>query len=126
MYWERRKTIEWRIGEMTLDSESIKNRVRFLVTFVDVCKYLPAPENLNLLSPKGMLRLLGLLDSESDLFIKKFSPAMISMRNWILERINTYIPVETSKVWKDDKDAILELRNTLQKESELRDLDPEL
>jgi hypothetical protein len=125
-YWENRRTLEFRIGEMTLDSESIKNRVRFLITFIDTCKYLPTPDNLNLLSPKGMLRLLGLLDSESEVFSKKFSPAMISMRNWILDRIDTYIPNGRNSVWKDDKEMVAQLKGTLKNESELKDLGPEL
>lgn len=112
-YWEERKTIEWRMGEMTLDPESVKNRIRFLIWFVDICKHLPTPENLNLFTPKQMVRFLGLWNDETGMIKKVFSPAVRSMRSWLLDRMEEFIPVQTSQIHQRDKDQVTEIKHNL-------------
>lgn len=89
-------TVEFRFGEMTRDPEVIKNRVRFLIWFVEICKILPSPDNLNWLSPKQVLSMFGLLQRPDSPIKLHFSPAIQSMKKWILKRVidlspNNYI-----------------------------------
>lgn len=111
-YWECRKTVEWRMGEMSLDAESVKNRIRFLIWFVDVCKHLPPPENLNLFHPSQMMRLLGLLEDESGYIQKIFSPAVESMRQWILNRMEEYT---CESFYEKDKLLVKQLKENITK-----------
>jgi len=85
-----RGTVEFRFGEMTHDPEVIKNRVRFLIWFVEICKILPAPDNLNWYSPKQILKMFGLLQRPESPVKLHFSPAVQSMRKWLLERLIAY------------------------------------
>ncbi len=119
-YWEQRKTIEWRMGEMDLDPESVKNRIRFLIWFVDICKIVPTPPNLNLYTPKQMLRFLGLLEDDGETSNKIYSPAIKSMRRWIVDRMARYIP---EKYFKKDKEQILDVKKRLEEtDDDRRDL----
>jgi len=114
-YWEQRKTIEWRMGEMSLDSESIKNRIRFLIWFVDVCKCLQEPPNLDLIDPKNMMLFLALMEDKSGITKTVFSPAIKSMRKWILDRMAEYTPTATDDNIRDKqiaKDLLKEQENS--------------
>jgi len=111
--WSEQKTIEWRMGEMTLDSDSIKNRIRFLIWFVDICKYLPRPENLNLLTPKQMIRFLGLWNDETGMVNKVFSPDVKSMRSWLLDRMQEFMPVHKNKIYERDRNEIIDIKNQI-------------
>ena len=82
-----RGTVEFRFGEMTFDPEVIKNRVRFLIWLVEICKILPAPDNLNWYGPKQILKMFGLLQRPQSPIKLHFSPAVQSMRKWVLERL---------------------------------------
>ena len=114
-YWEQRKTIEWRMGEMDLDPDSIKNRVRFLIWFVDICKIVNGPPNLNLYNPKQMLRFLGLLGDDGRPDNKVYSPAVKSMRKWIVDRMAQYIP---ERYFQKDKVMIIEMKDRLDIDNE--------
>lgn len=104
-YWESRKILEWRMGEMTLDPEDIKNRVRFLIWFTDIAKILGPPENLNWFTTKQTMFHLGLLPSEADGIKKVFSPAIQSMKKWILTRLQANLP----GYYKIDKQLVQEM-----------------
>ncbi len=88
-----RGTVEFRFGEMTFDPEIIKNRVRFLIWFVEMCKILPAPENLNWLTPKQALRMFNLWENPDSIIKYQYSPAVQSMRKWLLVRLVEHAPV---------------------------------
>ena len=89
---DTRRTIEFRMGDMCTDPEDIKNRVRFLVWFVEIAKNTPAPRNLNWFTPKQTMRFLGLLDVKVEGVEKQLSRAMESMRDWILRRLEANMP----------------------------------
>lgn len=89
-----RSTTEFRFGSMTDNAEELKNRVRFLIWFVDICKVMPAPPNLNWFTPKQVMRFLGLWSDQKDQTQKIFSPAVTSMRKWILGSFKTNAPAE--------------------------------
>lgn len=87
------ETTEFRFGSMTNNPDELKNRVRFLIWFVDICKNMPAPPNLNWFTPKQTLRFMGLWnDPKTDVIKKSFSPAIISMRKWILNQFIANAP----------------------------------
>jgi hypothetical protein len=86
-------TTEFRFGHMTEDSEELKNRVRFLVWFVDICKIMPVPPNLNWFTPKQAMRFMGLWSEQTDQIQKIYSPAIISMKKWILNQFKINAPV---------------------------------
>lgn len=83
--WNRSSAprIEFRFGHMTWDTEEMKNRVRFLLWFVKIAKAMPAPPTLNWVSPKQAIRLFGLHESKN----KALSPAMSSMKLWLLNAL---------------------------------------
>ena len=110
-YWEERKTIEWRMGEMDLDPESVKNRIRFLIWFVDICKIVNTPPNLNLYTPKQMLRFLGLLGDNGETNSEVYSPAVKSMRRWIVDRMAQHIP---EKYFRKDKNQVSDVKKELE------------
>lgn len=89
------RTIEFRFGDMSWNVESVKNRVRFLVWFVHFCRVLPNPTNLNWYTPKQIMKLMGLWQPQTERFIKKrFSPAILSMRKWLLDEYQENRPEE--------------------------------
>lgn len=108
-YWESRKTLEWRMGDMSLDSEDVKNRVRFLLWFVDIAKIMPQPENLNWFSSKQTMSFLGLLGSNNPKIKKIFSPAIHSMKAWILNRLEQNLPQD---YYGSDRQLVKEMINT--------------
>ncbi|MFW5794336.1 MAG: amidoligase family protein [Bacillota bacterium] len=114
-YWDRRSTMEFRMGEMTLDSESVKNRVRFFILFADTCKLLVAPDNLNLFSPLQMYQMLGLYNDPEDFIQKKFSPAMNSMRHWLLDRMIEYM---TDSRLKKYHDSLIDIKKNISEDIE--------
>ena len=81
---QQSKTIEFRFGHMIESGEELKNRIRFLVWFVDTVKNLPAPDSLNWLDPKQTFQLLGLWN-DGEYVDKTFSPAILGMKKWILK-----------------------------------------
>lgn len=104
--YNERKTIEFRMGDMTMDPEDVKNRVRFLIWFTDVCRLMPMPKNLNWFTPKQAMRWLGLSYDQSDTIKKVFTPAVKSMRNWILKRLEANCP---DQLYGKDKTAAVEM-----------------
>jgi len=95
-----RGTVEFRFGEMTFNSEVIKNRVRFLIWFVEICKILPPPKNLNWMTPKQVLHTFNLLENTNSKIKYTYSPAIQSMRKWLLSRFIEFAPSNFQK----DKD----------------------
>jgi len=85
-------TIEFRFGEMTFDSELIKNRVRFMIWLVEMCKILPPPQNLKWFSPKEAMSIFGLWEDPTSIIKYQYSPAVQSMRKWFLKQIVEYSP----------------------------------
>lgn len=106
-YWGERKSIEFRMGEMSDDPLDVKNRIRFLIWFVDICKIMPMPKKLNWFSPKETMRFLNLCYDTTDTVQKQFSPAVTQMRNWILERLNTHLPSDQRH--EDDRKLVAEM-----------------
>ncbi len=92
--FNNRNTTEFRFGSMTDNSEEIKNRVRFLIWFVDICKIMPAPPNLNWFTPKQVMRFMGLWSEQNDQVQKVYSPAVTSMKKWILGQFKENAPRE--------------------------------
>lgn len=92
-----RGTVEFRFGEMTFDPEIIKNRVRFLIWFVEMVKVLPAPKDLTWLTPRESLMFLKLLENDKSVIQYEYSPAIQSMRKWILKRFIDYAPIKFQK-----------------------------
>ena len=89
---ENRGTVEFRFGEMTFNPEIVKNRVRFLIWLVEMCRILPMPNNLKWFSPKEALSMFGLWEDPSSIIKYQYSPAMQSMRKWLLKRLVQYAP----------------------------------
>lgn len=112
-YWENRRILEWRMGDMSMDAEDVKNRVRFLIWFVDIAKIMPIPDNLNWFSSKQTMRFLGLLPCNNDLIQKTFSPAVKSMRRWILERLDNHLP----DYYQVDKELVKEMIDEVETET---------
>ena len=84
--------VEFRFGDMTFDVDVVKNRVRFLVWFLDLCKNLPAPSDLNWFTPKQALRFFGLLEAPGGTVVKTFSDGVRSMRQWLLDAFERNAP----------------------------------
>ncbi len=116
--YERHKTIEWRMGDMTLDSEDAKNRIRFFVWFVDLTKIMPDPSTLNWYSPKEAMRFLGLLN-DTHVVSKEFSPAITSMRNWFLRRLAANMP---EQYFERDNETVAEMITELQEQDDFSDI----
>ena len=106
-----RKTIEFRFGEMTFDPEVIKNRVRFLIWFVEMCKILPAPSNLNWMTPKQVLRTFNLWEDPKSTIKYQYSPAVQSMRKWLLSRLIEFAPEAFKKDTDRCKSMLDEIEN---------------
>lgn len=87
-------TTEFRFGHMTEDADELKNRVRFLIWFTDICKVMPAPPNLNWFTPKQAMRFMGLWSEPTDQVKKIYSPAVTSMKKWILNQFKINAPAQ--------------------------------
>jgi hypothetical protein len=107
-----RGTVEFRFGEMTFDPEVIKNRVRFLIWFVEMCKILPPPDNLNWLTPKQALRMFNLWENPNSIVKYSYSPAIQSMRKWLLSRLVEFGPNAFRKDVERCKNMLEEIENT--------------
>ncbi len=107
-----RGTVEFRFGEMTFDPEVIKNRVRFLIWFVEMCKILPPPDNLNWLTPKQALRMFNLWENPNSIVKYSYSPAIQSMRKWLLSRLVEFAPNAFQKDVERCKNMLEEIENT--------------
>lgn len=88
-----RGTVEFRFGEMTFDPEVIKNRVRFLIWLVEMCKILPPPQNLKWMTPKEALSIFNLWEDPTSIIKYQYSPAVQSMRKWLLQRLIEHAPL---------------------------------
>ena len=99
-------TIEFRLGHMSLDSEIIKNRVRFLIWFVDTCKNTPYPISLEWLPPIEIFKFLGLWNEPNSKIIRKFSPSIQSMRLWLLNEFKKNAPSANSETYKQDHEMV--------------------
>ena len=106
-----RGTVEFRFGEMTFDPEVIKNRVRFLIWFVEMCKILPPPNNLNWLTPKQVLSTFNLWTSPSSIVKYSYSPAIQSMRKWLLSRLVEFAPTAFHKDIDKCKEILKEIES---------------
>lgn len=115
-----RGTVEFRFGEMTFDPEVIKNRVRFLVWFVEMCKILPPPINLNWLTPKQTLHILNLWEDPKSTIKYHYSPAIQSMRKWLLSRFVEFAP-DTFKRDSDRCRALIEELNKIETSAHLEE-----
>ncbi len=106
-----RGTVEFRFGEMTFDPEVIKNRVRFLIWFVEMCKILPPPNNLNWLTPKQVLSTFNLWTSPNSIVKYSYSPAIQSMRKWLLSRLVEFAPNAFQKDIDKCKEILKEIES---------------
>jgi hypothetical protein len=116
-------TVEFRFGDMSLNSEEIKNRIRFLVWLTEICKNLPAPPNLNWFSPKQTMRLLGLWTDDSDTIKKTFSPAITSMKKWILKRFKEHAPTD---IYRRDHEFVDSMLAEIDRQEESETLNIEI
>jgi len=81
----KRKTIEFRFPEGTVESEDIINWTRFFINFVDTVKNRPAPRTLDGASFDKSLFYLGLHHNDDNFYI--FSEGLHKTRIWFLKRI---------------------------------------
>ena len=86
----RKRTIEFRIGEnsMCLDGEAVKNWIRLILYFVEICKNSPLPKNYEKGNP--WTGLLWLDPSEVFKFLKFEEPCsegLQQVKNWFFNRI---------------------------------------
>jgi hypothetical protein len=91
---ESRHTLEFRYGDMIFDPETVKNRVRSLIWFVDICKKLPRPSNLDWLSPQEIMKIMGLYGVSTDRICVRYSPSVQAMRKFLVEKFIEFAPVE--------------------------------
>lgn len=106
-----RGTVEFRFGEMSFDPEVVKNRVRFLIWFVEMCKILHPPKNLHWMTPKQVLYTLNLWSNPSSTIQYEYSPAVQSMRKWLLSRLIEFAPVTFKKDADQCKILLEEIEN---------------
>ena len=84
----RRKTVELRLPEGTLNGNDIVNWVRFFLNFVDESETASFPKNLNpIFSLEDFFQILG-LSHRSKFYI--LSEGMNCTKSWILDRIMEY------------------------------------
>lgn len=95
--YEQRQTLEFRFGHMSFDPEVVKNRVRFLIWFIDIAKHLPPPENLNFINIERTFIMLNLLNQKDSVVTLEFSSALQSMKKWFLNEYITYCSEENVK-----------------------------
>jgi DNA-binding Lrp family transcriptional regulator len=82
----KRKTIELRWPEGTLNGKDIKCWVRLFLNFIDTCKNLSMPDNLSDSDLEETLFYLGLNHSYPDSFVI-LSEGLHETKTWFLERI---------------------------------------
>lgn len=80
-----RKTIELRWPEGTLSGHDIKCWVRLFLNFIDTCRDLPMPDNLERATLEETLTILGLNHSKESFLI--LSEGLHETKTWFLERI---------------------------------------
>jgi hypothetical protein len=83
----KRKTIELRLPEATLDGNAIKNWVMLFLNFIENVKTLPMPKTLCRASLGYTLQLLG-LSGEQEFYI--LSKGLQELKVWFLKRILKY------------------------------------
>ena len=89
--------VEFRLAEMSLDIEYIKNWCRLLIWFVDICKVMPPPTNLKWFTPKEFVRFMGLMDDNRDVIIKSFSKTISSMRSQLISSMKHWREINVDK-----------------------------
>jgi len=114
-------TVEFRFGEMTWDPEVIKNRIRFLIWLVEMCKILPPPQNLNWATPKQALSIFNLWESPDSIIKYQYSPAVTSMRKWLLERVIEHAPAAFARDVERCRAMLEELNNVEAAQTEQED-----
>jgi hypothetical protein len=81
----KRKTVEYRLSEGTLEENDVVNWVRLYVNFTDTVKNAQMPANIEDATLEEALRYLGLYHENDKFYI--FSPALNKTRIWFLKRI---------------------------------------
>lgn len=108
----KRCTLEFRMPEGTLESNSVKCWILFFLIFVDRCKNLSMPSNFRGLSLPSALEILGLNHSNGTFYI--FDETLFDLKYWLLTRIyyNTMISGH-EKINKDATKMLNEMCNPL-------------
>jgi hypothetical protein len=78
-------TAEFRFGNMSDDSEEIKNRIRFFIWIIDCIKTLYTPDTNSWNSPAQIMNLLGLNIKSNKYLNVSYSPNVNNMRIWALK-----------------------------------------
>lgn len=81
----KRKTVEYRLPEGTLEEDDVVNWVRLYVNFTDVVKNTAMPSNIEDATLEEAMFYLGLYHERDKFYI--FSPALNKTRIWFLKRI---------------------------------------
>jgi hypothetical protein len=81
----KRKTVEYRLPEGTLEDNDVVNWMRLFVNFTDTVKNTQMPSNIEDASIKEAMFYLGLYHENDKFYI--FSPALNKTRIWFLKRI---------------------------------------
>lgn len=81
----KRKTVEYRLPEGTLEENDVVNWIRLYVNFTNTIKKRQMPTNIEDASLKDAMSYLGLYHENDKFYI--FSPALNKTRIWFLKRI---------------------------------------
>lgn len=81
----KRKTVEYRLPEGTLEENDVVNWTRLFVNFTDTVKKSQMPTHIEDASLEEAMQLLGLYHEDDKFYI--FSPALNKTRIWFLQRI---------------------------------------
>lgn len=100
-YSPQRKTIELRLPEGTVDGNEVKNWIRFYLHLIDSTKKLEFPANLEYLSLKESLTMMGLHGLDPFVILSK---GLRDTKIWFLKRI---LKNSTNKVYRNDAQEIL-------------------
>lgn len=102
---EHRKTLELRWPEGTLSGKDIRGWVVIFLNFIDICKNLPMPQNLNSFSLEEALVCLGLSHDKDFLIL---SETLHETKTWFLERI-----LQNNQLNKENKKTLKSATNIL-------------
>ena len=108
--------IEFRLGSMSTDAEYIKAWVRLLIWIVEIGKNMPAPTNLNWFTIKQFIRWLGLMNDQKQVIEKRFSTAVLSIRNLIISQLQVHSNINLEKVNQELTSMNFELEQSLNEE----------
>lgn len=91
-HWWKRKTLELRWPEGTLDGRNVKNWLRLYLNFIDNVKDKPMPATLESASIPEALQILGLHHNEDEFTV--LSEGLMETKTWLLERIWYFVETE--------------------------------